>query len=67
MGSLQYRRQLNGDAFVAESYAFLLAVQFCIDADFSNIFFEGDALKVVKEALGDELSWSTGGTADSGC
>lgn len=60
LGTVHSRRQLNSDAYVIECYAFFFAVQFYIDAGFSNLIFKSDAQKVVKEVLADELNWSTG-------
>lgn len=60
IGSLKITRELRGDAFIAEFFAFLQVVNFCIEAGFLNIILEGDTQLVVKELKVANLNWIIG-------
>lgn len=60
IGSLKITRELRGDAFIAEFFAFLQVVNFCIEAGFLNIILESDAQLVVKELKVANLNWIIG-------
>lgn len=57
--TMRIKRKIRGDAFIDESLAFLLAVNFCIEASFTNVIFEGDTQLVVKEVQDASHNWTT--------
>jgi ribonuclease HI len=61
LGARSITQQVRTDAKTAETMAALQAMQFCKEAGFWKVIFEGDATQVVKEILSGSPTFSKAG------